>query len=401
MKVWIITMAFPAPSETFASNEVLALGRVGTEVSVHSLRPPHLQAASLIAERGLAKLKITHNSWSATLAGLRVGFTQPRLFTDVLAWIVRSTWNSPKHLIRSLILLPRSLELYNKIQSGNPDVVHLYWSHYPSLVGYLVQTKLPHILVSISFVAHDIYAENYACSRVVARRADFIHTVTAANIPAIESLGISRERISVFYHGINLRQIPVPTQKIPLRIITVGRLVPGKGFEETLQVFSRVLQQWSNASLVILGDGSEREKLEQLANSLGIAHAVSFRGHVSHDVVFQEMAVSEIFLFMSEAERLPNVVKEAMACRCLCVITKTPGIEELIQPYRQGYVIPQGDIETPAKLISTAFASPTKTFDMVECAYEHVTTYFDTDRIIMNLKQHWQKQCAIKAASSR
>lgn len=392
MNVWIITMAFPASSETFASNEVLALCRAGAEVSVHNLRPCRADTADLVVERKLTNLTITHNSWQATLEGLRIGFSQPRLCAALFKWVVSHTWQRPNHLIRSLILLPRSLEMYDKIKQASPDVVHLYWSHYPSLVGYLVQEKLPDILVSISFVAHDVN-EQYACTDLVARRADFVHTITTTNIPAIARLGIARDRISVFYHGVNFQQIPASTPKIPFKIVTAGRLIPEKGFEDTLQVFYRVKQRWQNASLVILGRGSHQENLERLARSLGIADAVEFRGHISHDLVFAEMASAEVFLFLSKfsAERLPNVVKEAMVCRCLSVVTHTPGIEELICSGKQGYVVEPGDIESAAELLNKAFANPTEKAAIIANAYHHVTTNFDLDQIIQNLYQKWQK----------
>ncbi len=390
-------MAFPVPSETFASNDVLALCRAGVEVSVHSLRPPQPKAATLVIERELNQFKITHNSLRSSLRGLWIGSSQMGLLCRTMVWLVSNVWKNPNHLLRSLILLPRSFDLYHQICHARPDVVHLYWSHYPSLVGYLVQKTCPTIAVSISFVAHDI-VEKYACTTSVARQADLIQTITAANVPAIQKLGIDPARILLSYHGVNLRHIPPAHQKIQRRIVTVGRLIPEKGFEEVLRIFSQVRLQWEDASLVVLGDGPDRENLERLAHQLGIFDAVSFRGHVSHDLVFKEMAIAEVFLFMSQynAERLPNVVKEAMACRCLSVVTHTPGIEELMGHGVQGYVVPPGDLETATKHINDVFANPTQTAGMVDQACQHVMTNFDLDRIIQVLAQHWQQKVDMK-----
>lgn len=392
-------MAFPVPSETFASNEVLALHRAGADVSIHCLRPVHANADQLLIERGLTTLQITHNSLRASLQGLWIGFKKPKLILAFLSWVFQHTWKYPSDFIKSLILVPRTLDIFELINQKNPDVVHLYWSHYPSLLAHLVQTYRPDIVVSLSFIAYDLTAE-YACTAPVTCQARLVQTVTKANFSAIEKLGISQNQISLCYQGVNFRQIPARKPKILRRIISVGRLVPEKGFEDTLRIFSLVLSKWHDASLVILGDGSDRERLEKLAQSLGIAHAVSFCGHVCHDQVFEEMATAEIFLFMSKyvSERLPNVVKEAMACYCLPIVTETPGIEELIYHGQNGYIVTQGNINTAAEIINEAFANPLKNQQVVEAAYSHVRANFDIDQQIQNLRDRWQKALATKTS---
>lgn len=400
IKVWIITMAFPYPSETFACNDVLALRRAGVKIAVHCLRPKHRLFLQLVAERGVAGIWITHNSIMNTLHGLWIGVTQPLLLINFILWILKHSWKRPSNLFKSLILVPRSLQIYDFARQQSPDVVYLYWSHFPSLVGFLIQSKLPQTVVSISFVAHDVYYSEFdskdSYTGSVARNADLIQTIAAANIPAIEKYGIAQERILLSYHGLDFKKIPEQKEKIKRRIVTVGRLVVDKGFDEVLKSFSQVLVSWPDASLVILGGGPERENLEALAHSLNISHAVKFRGFIPHDEIFEEMAVAEVFLFMSKAERLPNVVKEAMACRCLCVASRTPGIEELVSDEVHGYIVQQGDTEGAAKKIHQVFSNPRKMIDMTEIAYQHLKINFDLDHIINRMQESWQKLLILK-----
>jgi glycosyltransferase involved in cell wall biosynthesis len=102
-----------------------------------------------------------------------------------------------------------------------------------------------------------------------------------------------------------------------------------------------------------MGDGPDRERLAALADDLNIRDDVKFLGHVSEERVFTEMARSDIFVFMSdkEGERLPNVVKEAMACRCFCVSSRTPGMEELIDQGTNGYLVDSGDVEEAGRIV--------------------------------------------------
>ncbi|WP_088889147.1 glycosyltransferase family 4 protein [Leptolyngbya ohadii] len=397
MKVWIITMAFPYPSETFACNDVSALRRAGIEVVVHGLRPEHPHFTQLVAERGVSDIWITHNSIKNTLDGLRVALQYPRLLLNFIAWILRHSWKRPANLFKSLILVPRSLQIFDLALQDPPEIIYLYWSHFPSLVGYLIQARLPQIAVSISFVAHDVYYPEFnskdSYTGSVARQADVVQTITAANIPAIEKFGIAKDNIALSYHGIDLSRIPSAERKIGRRIVTAGRLIPEKGFDQVLEVFKQVLEVWSDASLVVLGDGPERENLEHLACTLNIRHAVDFRGFVSHDEIFQAMAIAEVFLFMSfyQAERLSNVVKEAIGCRCLCVVSHTPGIEELIHDRVEGYIVQSGDLEGAAKRIHQVFSDPEQRIEMTEKAYQRLQDHFDLDQIIQKMQQNWQQ----------
>ena len=82
--------------------------------------------------------------------------------------------------------------------------MHLYWGHYPGLVGHLVMKYLPEIVLSSSLSAYDLF-ENYECSKPVARSAAFVRTWAGVNVPAIEAYGVSPDRIKVFYQGIDVR----------------------------------------------------------------------------------------------------------------------------------------------------------------------------------------------------
>lgn len=393
-------MGFPLPSETFACNDVIALQRTGVKVAVHGLRPKHQLFSQLVVERALTDIWITHNSITDTLYGVWIGLTQPLLLVDFIFWLLKHSWKRPLNLFKSLILVPRSLQIYDFARRQNPDVVHLYWSHFPSLVGYLIQSKLPQIVVSISFVAHDVYYSEFnskdSYTGSVARNADLIQTITTANIPEIAKYGISEKNILLSYHGVDFNKIPTKTEKVKRRLVTVGRLIADKGFDDVLKAFSQILRDWPDASLVILGDGPERKKLEVLAHSLSIRHAVNFRGFVTHEEIFEEMAGAEVFLFMSLAERLPNVVKEAMACHCLCVVSYTPGIEELINDKVHGYIVQQGDVDSAAKQVQQAFSNPEKMNQMSKIAYQYLKTNFDIDLIIKNLQEQWSEMIIAK-----
>ena len=151
MKLWFITMNFPNLSETFAVNDVRALQEAQVDISVHSLRSAHPAAAKLSEQ--LVGVPITHSSVKARLGGLREMLRRPGRALRFLIWVIR---HSSKHghwrlepLAKGLALVPRALQLFRQMELEQPDVVHLFWGHYPAIFAHLVQAHYPGIVSSV------------------------------------------------------------------------------------------------------------------------------------------------------------------------------------------------------------------------------------------------------------
>lgn len=128
---------------------------------------------------------------------------------------------------------------------------------------------------------------------------------------------------------------------IPCGICSVGRLSSDKDFETLLKAFSLVAGRDSDATLHIYGEGSLKEKLAALAESLGIGGSVFFEGFVKD--MGTELAKYEIFAFSSRAEGLPNALLEAMASGCACVSSDCDfGPRDLIANGENGFLVPVG-----------------------------------------------------------
>jgi glycosyltransferase involved in cell wall biosynthesis len=393
MRVCYVTMQLPTTYETFAANDLRTLRRLGVDLAVHSLRPAHADAALLAVEQELEGITFTHNSTMATWAGIRLGLRHPVALLELLGWVLSRCWKKPDHLVRSLILLPRALQIFHSIRQARPDVVHLFWGHYPSLVGHLVRRYLPKTTLSVFVGAYDLIW-NYGGTPSVAAAADVVWTHSRENVPAILRLGVPEERLEVAYRGVDLaRFAPLQAGKVHRRIVSASRLIPAKAADDVIRVFAQALREWPDATLVILGDGPERARMEAFAMTLGVSDAVTFRGHVAQEVVLREMAAAEAFLLMSrnESERLPNVVKEAMASRCLCVVTRSPGIEELLRDGVHGYLVAEGDIDTAARRVAQALAGGAQVRALVDAAARQIHDNFDVMQTMRRYLEHWSR----------
>jgi glycosyltransferase involved in cell wall biosynthesis len=395
LRVSYVTMQFPAISETFAASDIAALRGLGVEVAVHAYRGHPADCDRLLNERGLQGLALTHGGPAELLRGVFLALRRPWLLVELLSWCVGCAWNHPRHLFSSLLLVPRTIAIFAEIERRRPDVVHLFWGHYPAMLGYLVKRRPPGCVVSQFLGAYDL-CRAYPGSRKLARQADVVWTHALANRPALAALGIPAERIGVAYRGVNLQAVdscrPQSGEKIPGRIVTAGRLLPGKKFDAVLRVFSLISKHRPEATLTIMGDGPDAARLQHLAGELGIGERVRFAGHVSQAEVFREMWQAEWLLFLSQkdSERLPNVVKEAMACGCIPIVAGTPGIDELVQHGRSGFVVSSEDAAAVAEIIRNCESFPAMKAELIaqgRCTLEEA---FDVTKTMAVYLDRWR-----------
>lgn len=138
-------------------------------------------------------------------------------------------------------------------------------------------------------------------------------------------------------------------------VIACGRLRPQKDFPTLLRALAAVRSQ-RDCRLVLLGGGSERERLEALAGELGIAEAVSMPGVVANPYAY--LAKADLFVLSSLWEGLPNALIEALACGVPCISTDCPsGPREILQEGRFGTLVPMREPEALARAVDQTLAA--------------------------------------------
>jgi len=124
-------------------------------------------------------------------------------------------------------------------------------------------------------------------------------------------------------------------------ILAVGRLVPVKEFDALISVFSRVIRQMPSR-LMILGEGPERQNLENLIQELGLEDSVTLPGFLEDPYPF--ISHASLFVLCSRHEGLPGALIEAMAFGIPLVATDCPsGPREILEDGRQGALVPVED----------------------------------------------------------
>lgn len=136
-----------------------------------------------------------------------------------------------------------------------------------------------------------------------------------------------------------------PTALRETLILAAGRLEPQKGFDLLLRAFARVHRAHPGWCLRIVGEGSERARLERLRAELGLgAASVALPGRTSR--MSDEYARAGVFVLSSRFEGFPNVLCEAMAHGCPVVATRCrTGPSEIVRDGVDGVLVPVDDID--------------------------------------------------------
>ncbi len=141
-------------------------------------------------------------------------------------------------------------------------------------------------------------------------------------------------------------------------ILCVGNLIPIKGHELLLRTFSAIQNQFPRLSLEIIGEGPERPGLQKLADDLGIAAKVNFRGRQGRRQVADAMRRATVFALPSRYEGLGCVYLEAMSAGKPVIACRGQGIEEVVEQGVNGCLIGAGDLQELTHTLTQLLQQP-------------------------------------------
>lgn len=177
-------------------------------------------------------------------------------------------------------------------------------------------------------------------------------TVCDALKEALIRLGADAEKITTLRNGVDLQMFH-PTDRENTRknlqldgftLLTVGHLVPVKGHELILHAIKFL----PGSNLLIIGEGPLRNRLEQLAQQLGVEHQVRFLGAMPQHELRQYYTASDALVLASEREGWANVLLESMACGTPVVASNVWGTPEVVAAPEAGVLMKE---RTPLALV--------------------------------------------------
>jgi glycosyltransferase involved in cell wall biosynthesis len=162
-----------------------------------------------------------------------------------------------------------------------------------------------------------------------ARRATARRVVAQSMVDALGRRGIPAALVPPRLQPV--WQEPPRRERPPLAgptvvLLTVGRLVPSKGYDLLLTAMAALATERPEVRLRIVGDGPSRDALVRQAQRLGVSGVVDFAGAATPDEVRAELARADLFVISSRDEGLPRTLLEATAAGVPVVTTNVGGI---------------------------------------------------------------------------
>jgi colanic acid/amylovoran biosynthesis glycosyltransferase len=353
MRVAFLVIAFPTLSETFILDQITGLIDLGCEVEIFAAQPETASSVHPeVGEYGLLKLRHVP---AMPESFLRRPFQAIRLAAS------RKCGVGQPHL-RSLNVFrygppAASLRLFFETTAfaNRPhfDVIHCHFG--PNGVRGLNLRDVGAIAgkkLVTSFYGYDVsefprqrrrnpYTKLFA-------RGDLFLALSRDMKQKLIQLGCPPARIVVHPLGVNPALFPPQPEwqpARPVRILTIGRMVPKKGMECALKAVAAL--GGSNIEYLIIGDGPLRAQLEELARKLGIMNVVRFAGWETRPEVVRALSQADILLAPSvtsesgDQEGTPVVIMEALACGVPVVSTLHAGIPEVVDNGVTGFLVPE------------------------------------------------------------
>jgi glycosyltransferase involved in cell wall biosynthesis len=134
-------------------------------------------------------------------------------------------------------------------------------------------------------------------------------------------------------------------------LLFIGRFAPEKNLGFLLRAFAQIAAARPLAKLVLVGKGSEEDKLRKTVHQLHLTDRVIFVGPVAHDDVPHYAAAADLFVFSSTMETQGLVLVEAMAAGTPVVAVKTPGPADVLAE-GGGILVPQQEAAFVEAVIS-------------------------------------------------
>jgi glycosyltransferase involved in cell wall biosynthesis len=158
-----------------------------------------------------------------------------------------------------------------------------------------------------------------------------------------------RLQTCVIGHAVETKKLQFkPRDKIAGRFVSVGRLVPEKGYEYIIEAFSHIVKKYPRAKLDVYGEGPTRDRLTTMIVDKGLSHCIFLKGFIPHERMLTELQHYDVLVthpvttsYIAEAFLMSNL--EAMALGLPVVTSDCGGVP---------FVVGQSAVVVPEKSVS-------------------------------------------------
>lgn len=401
-RVLYVVSQFPSLSETFIVREICALIDMGVDVRILSLKPSNESVVQQQAARLMDRVIHPATPWQTMAGALGRAMQSPVAILAFAYRLVTQLWRRPATLAKSAAAVTLALGRAGEIEAFSPQLIHGTWATYPATVAWLLSRVLG-CPFSFTSRAHDIFIEDHLMEDKLDAAALAV-TITEHNVQFMSRWTPTPGAVSikVIHSSLNLPEFPFKRDgRHSAKLLSVGRLVPMKGFDVLFAALARLKARGCAFSCTIIGEGPERGRLESLRSTLDLDGVVDLPGAMVQREVAQHMADSALMVLPcvvarnGQSDGIPNVLMEAMASGLPVISTWVSGIPELVEDGVSGCLVQAGDVEGLADAIESLLADTEAQDRFAKAGRAKVERDFNVQIEAARLLDHFRSACHV------
>ena len=225
--------------------------------------------------------------------------------------------------------------------------------------------------------------------------------------------GVDERKIQVVYPGVDREfergpKVESIIQKHGLSgkfvMMTVGRLVKRKGHDMVIQALPSILDRVPDAIYLIVGDGPERQALEQAAERAGVREHVVFAGSVGDsEILRQYYQTADTFVMTSrilekkgDVEGFGIVYLEAASCGLTAVAGRSGGVVDAVIDQETGLLVDPTSLQEIADAVVRLHDDPALRERLGQAAYMRAKSSFQYDQVVQKMDAFIDTVCVMK-----
>ena len=411
-----ILKGYPRISETFISNEILLLERMGFKLRLFPMRHPrenfsHGSVKEIRARVDYLPTELFFDFSRLTTANIFLAVKRPSTYLKTLRYAAAG---SPgKNGLATLKHLLQAGYLTNNLLLRDKNIVHLHghFAHSPTSVT-LFASLLSEIPFSFTAHAKDIYTSSRDKLKRKIAQARFVTTCTGYNEKYLQDIGgDSSTPIFRIYHGINVsmfkhqRLNDCPAN--PYKILTVARMTEKKGLPTLYKALKILHDNGLQFRHALIGDGDDRQKILDLIASLGLSNNCEWLGTQTHEEVLRHFRESDLFVLACEIAKsgdrdgIPNVLVESLAMGVPALSTEVSAIPEILINRETGITVPPSEPHTMSDAIVQMLTDQDLRQRLITNGRKYVEEQFDNKKWVRKLGEVFLSQNKLLTTAPR
>ncbi len=412
MRLGYLYSRYPVISQTFCDAEMLALERRGIDLVIGSVYPP----LTSLRHEYIARLRAP------------IHYAPPQEILRILERDAKTARRWPRDLVErhNSIYGPgakaeqrarNALYFAEFFERSGVDHVHVHFANRAAHTALFLKEISG---IPFSVTAHgqdfmkdlgsdDLLREICAAAEFVAAETHYSRDLLRQRCPN------SAAKIHRVYNGIDLGRFPAPRDEAARprhgeqaviapyhlqRIVSVGRLVAFKGFDDLIEGCAELARRRIDFVCDIVGDGPLREPLQAKIEQLALASRVNLLGSLSQDAVLETLQAADIFALASTTDAqgatdvFPTVILEAMASARPVVSTCLAGIPELVVDGQTGMLVPPGDSTALAQALEQLLCDPELRLRFGHAGRARIEQHFRIEQTVAPLVEMLERSCS-------